>query len=211
MSACPPSRTLPISGFASTERTRSESAFRHLLPDSPSSLPRNFGAREGMHYNLRFLYRNGIPKMNKSPLQVLCGRTFGDFQKSSKSRPKVVKKSSAGCPRGPRTSCRGLFDNILMKNGCGLRPHPTRGGGGFAAAPPCGRFSIEELSTSPLQDVRGPPGHPAGDFYSFRKGLSVKESKVILLLLLLLLLLLIPDGTWRRLHRLTLSTGCCGY
>ena len=57
------------------------------------------------------------PKMNKIPLQVLCGRTFGDFHKSSNSRQNVVKKSSAGCPRGPRTSCRGLFDYLLKTFG----------------------------------------------------------------------------------------------
>ena len=46
--------------------------------------------------------------------------------------------------------------------GCGRRPHP---------------FFIKMLSKSPLQDVRGPRGHPAEDFLTtFGRLLKIAES-----------------------------------
>ena len=104
------------------------------------------------------------PGSNKSPRKVIGARIFGDSEKSSKRCRKDVGKSSAGCPGGPPTSFRHLFDDFSMRNdpqggaaakpppplvGCGRRPHP---------------FFIKMLSKSPLQDVRGPRGHPAEDF-----------------------------------------------
>merc|ERR1712242_662985 len=61
-----------------------------------------------------------------------------------KSPRKVPEKTSKRTPRADGTNLGVLFHIFLKENGCGLRPRPTREGGGEAAALPCGSIFFQK-------------------------------------------------------------------
>ena len=73
--------------------------------------------------------------------KVLPGRFSGLL----KSPPKVPEKTSKRTPRADGTTLGVLFHIFLKENGRGLRPRPTREGGGFAATLPCGSTFCQKI------------------------------------------------------------------
>ena len=89
--------------------------------------------------------QGGDRQIIKRAPKVLRGRFSGLL----KSPPKVPKKISKRTPRADGTTQGVLFHIFLEKNGRGLRPRPTREGGGFAAALPHGFISFRKIHPRP--------------------------------------------------------------